>query len=79
MARPLTGLATSRRALCAHPGDHEVDIVGPEFVVVTEMGPNLVDELPCVVVDPPTAPTHHVEMVVGVGDLPTSSVIDPEM
>jgi hypothetical protein len=48
-------------------------------MVLSEMGSDLLHQLADVMVDAATSAAHHVEMVVGMGDLPASGAIDSEM
>lgn len=73
------GCSEGSDAVGAETGDHEVDVLGAEVVVVTEMGSDLVDQFALVMVHLTTLPANHVEMVVGVGDLPSGRIVDPEV
>lgn len=70
---------TRSETVLANAGDDEVDVVGVEGVMLTQMGTDLVDELPDMVVHGAAFAAHHVKVVVGMGDLPTSRVVDAEM
>lgn len=48
-------------------------------MMVSQMGANLVDQLADVVVDSAAFSTHHVEVVVGMCDLPPGGTVDAEL
>ena len=52
-------------------GDDEVDAVGDEVVAFAQMQPDLTHQLPGVVPDGPAGTADEVELVVGMGDLPS--------
>jgi len=71
--------SSSIRTILADPGDDEIDVIGVEGMVVTEMGADLVDQPAFVMVDRAASVAHQVEVIVGMGDLPSCRAIDPEM
>lgn len=71
--------SSSIGTILADPGDDKIDVIGVEGMVVAEMRADLVDQLPFVMVDRAASVAHHVEMIVGMRDLPSCRAIDPEM
>src|SRR5690606_2597531 len=58
-------------AVGAEPGHDQVDAVGREAVMCAQMGSDLLDKFPDMVGHRPASATHQVELVVGMGDLPS--------
>ena len=71
--------ARRSRTVGALPGYDQVDAVGDEFVALLQMEPDLGNQLPGMVPDGPTATADEVELVVGMGDLPSGRLVDTEM
>lgn len=44
-----------------------------------EVQTNLIDQVTDVMIHRPTAPTNHVEVIVGMSDLPSRRAVDPEL
>ena len=67
------------RAVGTRSGDDEIDAVCGETVAFMEVRPDPVHQLSRMVPDGTAAFAHEVELVVGMGDLPSCRLVDAEM